>query len=247
MNLVIDEGNTSVKIAIFNERKLQWVQNKPFNEVSECVKQLVHSFPLNRAIASSVVDIAQERFSFIKKIIPQTYYLSSSTPLPFVNAYATPLSLGADRIALVAAAAVQYPNKNVLVIDAGTCITFDFIDESKTFRGGAIAPGVQMRLRAMHEFTAKLPLIAEQDFDINNYIGNTTEKAMLSGVYNNIVCEIEGVITKYEKQYKNLTIVLTGGSHLYLVKNIKKRIFANPFFLIEGLDAILTFQKRSER
>ncbi|MDO5607227.1 MAG: type III pantothenate kinase [Capnocytophaga sp.] len=246
MNIIIDEGNSFVKIAVFDNGKLQKHQRVLFGEVSEGVENLQRQFPISKGIVSSVVAGVHQRFAFLERSLSELHYLNATTPVPFNNAYASPSSLGVDRIALAAAAVTRYSGQDVLVIDAGTCITFDMVERTGVFRGGAIAPGIQMRFRAMHEFTSKLPLVESQDFDMNNYIGDTTEKCMLSGVYHNIVCEIEGVIARYSEQYRNLTVVLTGGDHLYLAKTIKSRIFANPFFLLEGLDAILVFQRGKE-
>lgn len=239
MNLVIDQGNTAVKVAIFDGKKRVYHDVFSEDKFRSSFLQVVDNDKITRCIVASVVAGAETRFSFLTEKIANVLYLSARTPLPFIVKYATPDTLGVDRLALVAGAVTRFPNRNVLVISAGTCITFDFINEKGEYLGGAIAPGIQMRLRAMHEFTSKLPLIAEQDFDINNFIGDTTENCMLSGVYNNVICELEGVITQYERQFKNLTIILTGGNHLFLAKYIKNRIFASPFLLLEGLNAIL--------
>lgn len=239
MNLVIDQGNTTVKVAIFDGEKQVYYDVFSEDKFQSSFLQVVGNYKITRCIVASVVVGAETRFSFLREKIANVLYLSAQTPLPFIVKYATPNTLGVDRLALISGAVTRFPNSNVLVISAGTCITFDFINEQREYLGGAIAPGIQMRLRAMHEFTSKLPLIAEQDFDINKFIGDTTENCMLSGVYNNVVCELEGVIAKYERQFKNLTIILTGGNHLFLAKYIKNRIFASPFLLLEGLNAIL--------
>ena len=170
--------------------------------------------------------------------------MSAQTPVPFINRYTTPHSLGIDRVALVAGAVSRFPQHNTLIIDAGTCLTFDFVNKKNEYLGGAIAPGIAMRLKAMHHFTSKLPLISEQDFDNQQFIGTNTQDCMLSGVYNNIVCEIDGVIAQYTQKYPDLTTILTGGNQIYLEKRIKNRIFAGSFVLLEGLNAILEYQKQ---
>ncbi|MDO4228389.1 MAG: type III pantothenate kinase [Capnocytophaga sp.] len=244
MNLIIDEGNTTIKVAVFENQKQIFFQIFTKSSFQEKILQEIDFDNITRGIVASVVENVQERFDFLTEKISQLVFVNSQTPMPFINKYATPSTLGIDRMALMAAAVSLYPNQNVLVIDAGTCITFDMITTQGEYLGGAIAPGIAMRFKAMHEFTSKLPLISEQDFDTDNFIGNSTQMCMLSGVYHNVVCEIEGVITKYRTKFENLTIILTGGNHLFLYNNIKNCIFANSFFLLEGLNAILEWQKR---
>lgn len=243
MNLIIDEGNSSIKVAMFENQKPISFHTFTKSNFQEEITQEINFSKITDCIVASVVENASERFSFLHKNIKSVLFVNAQTPMPFVNKYTTPNTLGIDRLALMAGAITLYPKQNVLVIDAGTCITFDLMTEKGEYLGGAIAPGIAMRFRAMHEFTSKLPLVEEQDFDIQNFVGNSTKMCMLSGVYNNIVCEIEGVIAKYEHLFENLTIILTGGNHLFLVNNIKNRIFANSFFLLEGLNAILEWQK----
>ena len=154
MNLIIDEGNTSIKVALFKKGiqtfflsfakegfQESFLSKVPLNEVTHC-------------IIASVVTGVKERFSFLEQLLPDVLYLTAETPVPFVNKYGTPHSLGIDRLALVAGAVTRFPNRNVLIIDAGTCITFDIVTDRKEYLGGAIAPGIAMRLKAMHHFTA---------------------------------------------------------------------------------------------
>uniref|UniRef100_UPI0030D97038 type III pantothenate kinase n=1 Tax=uncultured Salegentibacter sp. TaxID=259320 RepID=UPI0030D97038 len=146
-----------------------------------------------------------------------------------------------DRLALVAAGALKYQNKNLLVIDAGTCITFDFKNDKNEYLGGAISPGLQMRLKALHNFTAKLPLVKlEENITL---IGDSTKNSILSGVLNGVAAELDGIIDRYKADYKYLTIILTGGDSQILSKRVKNGIFANPNFLLEGLNYILEFNK----
>jgi type III pantothenate kinase len=142
---------------------------------------------------------------------------------------------------LVSAASKLYPSQNVLVIDAGTCITFDIINSENEYLGGAISPGLQMRYQAMNTFTENLPLLEpEEDVDL---VGNTTIKSMQSGVIFGITSEIDGVISMYNSQFKDLTIILTGGDSQFLCKRLKNSIFANSNFLLQGLNYILEFNK----
>ena len=208
MNLVIDEGNTLIKVAVYDRGKQQFFEAF---EKDNFQQQFLARVPLQgctHAIIATVVAEAE------------------------------------DRIALVAGAVSRFPQHNTLIIDAGTCLTFDFVNKKNEYLGGAIAPGIAMRLKAMHHFTSKLPLISEQDFDNQQFIGTNTQDCMLSGVYNNIVCEIDSVIAQYTQKYPDLTTILTGGNQIYLEKRIKNRIFAGSFVLLEGLNAMLEYQKQ---
>ena len=161
--------------------------------------------------------------------------------MPFKNLYKTPHTLGLDRIALVTAAVKNYPDKNVLVIDAGTSITFDFKNEHEEYLGGSISPGLQMRFKALNTFTAALPLIEPKEDA--EHIGTDTEEAIQSGVIWGVVTEIDGIINWYKKNYNDLTIILTGGDMLFLSKTLKNGIFANSNFLLEGLNYLILFNK----
>ncbi|MDO5104605.1 type III pantothenate kinase [Capnocytophaga sp.] len=244
MNLIIDEGNSSVKVAVFEAQKPIFFRTFAKSDFQKGITREIDFSIITHGIIASVVENAPQRFSFLSEKVANLLFMDAQTPMPFVNNYATPHTLGIDRLALMAAAVTRYPQENVLVIDAGTCITFDVMTQKGIYLGGAIAPGIAMRLRAMHAFTSKLPLLDETDFNTTDFVGNSTKSCMLSGVYNNVVREIEGVITQYEQKFEHLRTILTGGNHLFLVENIKNRIFANSFFLLEGLNAILEWQKK---
>ena len=246
MNLIIDQGNTSVKVALFKKQELVFFNTYSAEDFQQQLLKEVNLADVQQAIIASVVTDAEKRFSFLNNYLPTVIFASNAMALPFTNSYATPQTLGIDRLALVAGAVKQFPERNVLVIDAGTCITFDVVTLRKEYLGGAIAPGIAMRLKAMHQFTSKLPLLEQQDFDNEQFIGNTTESCMLSGVYNNVVREIEGVITQYEEKFANLVVILTGGNQKYLQERIKKPIFASSFVLLEGLNCILECQKEMQ-
>ena len=142
-----------------------------------------------------------------------------------------------DRIALAVAAVAYFPTKNILVIDAGTCVTYDFVTEKAHYLGGAIAPGVASRYKSLHDYTANLPLLEKQV--PKNFIGDSTSASIHSGVINGMSREIDGVIAQYKETYKKLTVVLTGGDAEFLAGQLKSSIFVRPFFLIEGLFTIL--------
>lgn len=141
-------------------------------------------------------------------------------------------------MALVAGAQAEFPGKHCLVVDLGTCITFDFLEAGKVYQGGAISPGWRMRLHAMHEFTARLPLLEDLP-KVVDLVGKTTEECMYSGVFNGILNELEGVINHYRTRYPDVAVVLTGGDHPVFAEQLKNGIFARPFLQLNGLNRIL--------
>ena len=181
---------------------------------------------------------------YIQKLqkIPFFIVLDSSTKVPFKNLYSSPTTLGIDRIALAAAAVSLYPQKNTLIIDAGTCITYDFVNLKSEYLGGAISPGIDIRYQSLHHYTSKLPKLIKSE--AHNLIGTSTSEAIHSGVINGVIHEIEGVIRQYELDFHDLTIVLTGGDTKFLFKQLKNSIFANQNFLLHGLNKILTFNNQ---
>ena len=241
MNLVVDVGNTLIKLAIFEGEELLSKKVNIKGDFLDTISEIKKKYPqITHCIVSSVGKISETHLAKLKKEYT-VLLLTHSTKIPFQNNYATPETLGVDRIALISAAAVEYPQKNVLVIDAGTCVTYDFISETNTYEGGAISPGLQMRYKAMHTFTEKLPLLESEPID--KLIGNTTITSLHSGALNGIVFEIDGFITHYKKTFKNLTVILTGGDIHFLRDRLKNDIFANSNFLFQGLNHILELNK----
>ena len=236
MNLIIDVGNTRVKVAVFELDTIKdfFVFDKA--EILSEVKKIISNFSITSSIVSSVAHFTEEERQEIAELL-NPIFLDSTTNVPFKNNYKTPKTLGVDRIALASAAVNKYPNKNVLVIDAGTCITYDFITKESEYLGGAISPGIQMRYKALHEFTAKLPLL--EPSKLENFIGVDTNTSIHSGVINGVSNEIDGIIKQYQKKYQELTVVLTGGDTYFLSKQLKSVIFAHPNFVLEGLHTIL--------
>jgi type III pantothenate kinase len=240
MNLIIDAGNTRIKVAVFEQStliELVVIDKKRF--LSE-IKKIVKKHEIFTAILSSVTILSEKKIEKFKKTL-NLIILSSATDVPFINLYETPKTLGVDRIALVSGAVKKFPNKNVLIIDAGTCITFDFVNDKSTYFGGAISLGVEMRYKALHAFTSKLPILEKNYPKI--FIGSNTIESINSGVVNGVIQEIEGVINQYKKKFINLTVVLTGGDTNFLAKQLKSSIFAHQNFLLEGLNEILIFNK----
>ena len=249
MLLAVDIGNTRIKVAVFEGSTL--LEQFYFN--SSDLQNELH-FILNKykkateLVVASVGNIPNEAFIEFESLI-NIHFISSDFPFPFTNTYSTPNTLGIDRMVLASGAVLKYPNQNRLVIDAGTCITYDFIDDNDNYLGGAISPGIRLRFESLHNYTAKLPLqtlelIKDQDSELQKIplIGNSTFEAINSGVINGVINEIEGFISQYEVEYPKFIIILTGGDAEFLAKRLKNTIFANSNFLLESLNQ--TFQHK---
>lgn len=238
MNLAIDVGNTRVKAAVFEGDKLLVIEYFKREEIIIELQKIFKTYQIKEAIIANVASVSSEVLEEINNIVRLTR-VNSLLKLPFINKYATPHTLGLDRLALVFGAVLKYENRNTLIIDAGTCITYDFVDKENKYFGGAISPGLEMRYKSLNHFTSKLPLL---EVTIpNQFVGNSTEESIHSGVVNGLLQEIEGVISQYKNKYSDLTVVLTGGDTNFLSKQLKSSIFANQNFLLEGLNRILIF------
>ncbi len=240
MNLIIDVGNSFVKLAVFNNGILIHKEVVDIKLVLEGVNSLKETYPsIKKVIVSSVGKLNKETIQHIERPFDVIMVLDANVKLPFKNLYATPNTLGVDRIALVCASVEQFPNNNVLIIDAGTCITYDFITVDNEYIGGAISPGLRMRYKSLNNLTANLPLLESEA--PKSIIGNSTDASIHSGVVHGILKEIDGVIEEYNRKYSDLTVILTGGDANFLSKQLKSSIFANSNFLLEGLNYILQF------
>ncbi|WP_310992725.1 type III pantothenate kinase [Aequorivita marina] len=241
MNLVIDVGNTLVKLGVFDLEVLKHKTACVKEDFLPTLNNVSKAYPLiENTIVSSVSNLTEHQLLQLQKQY-SVLKLTHQTKLPFINKYATPQTLGIDRIALVSAAAKQYANTNVLIIDAGTCITYDFLSLENEYFGGAISPGISMRYKALNTFTEKLPILSATV--PTEIIGNTTDTAIHSGVVHGILHEIDGFIADYKKEKGTLTVILTGGDAHFLRDSIKNDIFANSNFLLEGLNHILEYNK----
>ena len=242
MNLVIDIGNTLIKYAVFENGKIIFDQSSEAGLFLSKVKELFERYPkIGHALISSVGQM-QRKERDIVALFCKVHVLSQASKIPFKNSYATPQTLGMDRVALATAAFYHNPRGNTLVIDAGTCITYDLVNDAGEYIGGAISPGIQMRYRAMHEQTAGLPLL--QPEEVLDFIGNSTAACMHSGVINGVAQEVDGVIDQYRSRFQDLTVILTGGNAHFFAKRLKNTIFANSKFLLEGLNYLLEYNKR---
>ena len=236
MQLIIDVGNTRVKAAIFDHDSMVAKKVITLPEFTKDFGDFVSEYPVKKAIISSVGRLSKEQARSVQLRFP-TVLLSHTTQLPFINDYGTPETLGVDRMALVAAFAKAYSGKNGLIIDAGTCITYDYINAAGHYKGGAISPGIRLRYNALHDLTANLPLLETQMPE--TIVGDSTETAIHSGVMVGVVKEIDGVIEQYKHDFDVDTVILTGGDTEILSKRLKNSIFAHSNFLMEGLNYIL--------
>ncbi|WP_405608381.1 type III pantothenate kinase [Polaribacter sp. Asnod1-A03] len=238
MNLIIDVGNTRIKVAVFEKDSLIGVFVCDKKNILIEVKNILKKYSISVGIMSNVASISEKQILELQNLVP-IELVSSTTKLPFKNLYKTPSTLGVDRIALIMAAVHKYKCKNVLVIDAGTCITFDFINDEKEYLGGAISPGINMRFHSLNHFTAKLPLLEKEK--VVDFIGSSTNECINSGIVNGVAQEIDGVINQYKNKYSQLKVVLTGGDTKFLLKQLKSSIFADQNFLLSGLNEILKY------
>ena len=240
MNLIIDEGNTAFKLALFDADKK--VKSRSF-EPEE--REEMHSFisdhlsQIKYVIVSSVVnkglDLSRYKFNELR--------LNHLTPLPLLNKYATPETLGKDRIANAVAAWTLNPNQNSLVIDMGTCIKYDLVAANGEYLGGNIAPGIKMRFRALHQFTDQLPLLTAKEIEFA--YGVDTNTSIYQGVQQGVFHEINGFIRRYSHQYPGLTIFMTGGDTNFFDKPFISDIFADSDLTLRGLNKILSYNVKN--
>jgi type III pantothenate kinase len=241
MNLVIDVGNTLLKLAVFDANELKYKKTCIKSDFLMILDEVSEGYTnISDCLISSVGNFTGHQLSKLEEKY-QVQILTHETAIPFSNLYGTPNTLGVDRIAVVSAAAMQFPHNNVLVIDAGSCITYDFLNSNKEYLGGAISPGVAMRYKALNKLTANLPLL--EPMLAKKLIGDSTKASMHSGVINGILYEIDGFVSDYENIYNDLTVILTGGDAHFLRDSLKSDIFANSNFLLEGLNYILEHNK----
>ena len=236
MNLVIDIGNTYFKSAVFNDNDALRFQHDKNENFESFVLKIFKSYPkIKKTIVSNVSKINHELFFKNQKM--DFLNVSAELNLPFENLYETPKTLGSDRIALISSAVFEYPSRNSLIIDAGTCLTMDIINNKNQYCGGMISPGISLRYQSLNKMTANLPLVNKSEkysFPSNNTIG-----CIHTGVVGGIVHEIKGFIDEVKGNNKKINIILTGGDANFLSKPLKIPIFADPIFILRGLNKIL--------
>lgn len=241
MNLVIDIGNSTSKIAVFDGEELINIvldSNHSLDRLDDISKE----YPLQKGIISSVVYLTDKIHSQLEDLPVRMLHFGPHTPIPINNLYKTPETLGSDRLAAAVAAHALQPDKDILIVDAGTCITYDFIDAAGNYRGGNISPGVHIRLKALHEFTDKLPYIQSQGE--TPFWGYSTETAIRAGVMQGVKMEIEGYIRSLQKKNPQLFVFLTGGDEFSFDTKIKSAIFADRFLVLKGLNRILNYNDK---
>ena len=233
MNLVVDYGNSSAKVGIFDHHKL--VRKEVFTEPFQ-LQNFLENFSAVSCIISSVTKDPGEVSSWATQA-KRKFILNPQLPLPVKIKYVTPSTLGVDRIAGVCGANHMFPKTNTLVIDAGTCITYDFLDTDGNFRGGGISPGLMMRFHAVHNFTAQLPLVPL--VEAPPLIGDSTESCIQSGIINGLIEELNGIISLYKQEFDGLAVILSGGDARFFENKLKGSIFAVPELVLSGLNSIL--------
>lgn len=243
-HLVVDIGNSSVKLAVFKGVHLlhKSITAEPEPEL---LLQLIKDFEVKKSILSAVrpaVSATEELLKTHTKFIR----FNHQTSLPIINHYQSRETLGLDRLAGLMGARHFFPHQRVLVIDAGTCITYDLLDQQEQYFGGSISPGIQLRLQSLHHFTGKLPLVAF-DTDFQLLEGRNTQESILAGVLNGVLAEVQGVIEKYWQKYSEMQIVLCGGDAHFFDTRLKNSIFARsvclkPDLVLIGLNEIILHQ-----
>ena len=239
MNLVIDIGNTRIKLAVFNDHDL--MINVPLDELKVDQLQLLRDeYPqMNKAILSSVRDYPDEVRHFLRSSFEQFIEFNHLTPVPVINLYKTPVTLGVDRLAAAIGASCLFPGENLLIIDAGTAITYDLVTKNNEYLGGNISPGLNMRFKALNHFTGKLPLVTPQmEFQT---LGRDTESAIRAGVQLGLIFEVEQTIRYFSTKYTKLKVILTGGDAGFFDKILKNTIFVQFNLALFGLNKVLEY------
>ena len=242
VNIVIDQGNTSAKVALFYEYKL--FTSFIFRPLTiDKLRKLLNKFSPAQGIFCSVAEINPEITEFLKSSLPEFYVFDQHLKLPVQIDYKTPQTLGKDRVAAIVGAWHKHKDKDLLVIDLGTAITYDFLNASGVYLGGNISPGMTIRFKALNKYTKRLPLIDEQG-DLPTF-GYDTETAIRSGVVGGIVKEIDACIDEYKQQYSGLLTFLTGGHSFYFETKLKNSTFADGNLVLTGLNEILNYQNEN--
>ena len=241
VKLIIDEGNSCIKFGVFDKCNIICSDCALFDDKDKIIN-IVKKYNVNSAIISSVVkDGDTDLKLLLRPFIEKVTILNHSLKLPFKNYYETPETLGKDRIAAVAGAQMLFPGESLLVIDAGTAITYDFLHEGKNYLGGNIAPGLGMRLKSLNTFTNKLPLVEinpEAEFPAKN-----TFDAIAAGAFSGMIFEIEGYMEFCRQKWGGFKTIITGGDSFYFVEKLKKTIFVNQNLVLLGLNRILEYNE----
>ncbi|WP_194850909.1 type III pantothenate kinase [Nonlabens antarcticus] len=233
MILAVDIGNTAIKLAVVDDVTVyDLIRTSPGDFLSH-VENIISSYPDVQCACVCQVGKTDIKLLHALEGLLKVTYINEESKLPFNNLYQSE-TLGNDRKALVAGAlALEKEGQDLLIIDIGTCVTYDFVDAEKNYHGGAISPGLRLRYESLHNFTAKLPLLKAER--VRGFIGTSTDQSIHSGVVNGLSLEVKGMIKKYAKKYENLHVIITGGDSDLLVKQLKNRFFASPFLMLYGI------------
>lgn len=245
MNLCIDQGNSRTKIALFdgNGRLVKSLMYKSF--ASADVERLFQLYDIRDSIISSVVNIEPAIVNALNRLSNRFILLDHLTPTPIVNGYDTPETLGLDRLAAAVGAASLSPNENLLIIDIGTAITYDFVNAAGTYLGGNIAPGLRLRFTSLKQMTKKLPLVEAEENELIPLFGKNTRDAIAAGVIRGVAYEVKGYMHSLEKQVSHYKTYLTGGHAPYILNNVKRPIVHEKNLVLIGLNGILEFNKHN--
>ncbi len=244
MNLVIDIGNTRTKAAVFNDAEMIEDYSHDGSAI-DLARMVMDKYPgIQHAIVSSVNEPDPVFITFISKKVKKLIEVDSTTPVPIKNLYQTPGTLGKDRLAALVGAYTIFPDSNVLIIDAGSAITYDFLGSNKEYTGGNISPGLEMRFKALNQYTRRLPKVHSKE--IFPVMGFDTESAIVSGVTSGIIFEMESYIRIFSRKYKDLKIILAGGDANFFVKKLKRTIFVVPNLILIGLNHILQYNEKTD-
>jgi type III pantothenate kinase len=241
MNLIVEQGNTTLKVAIFDSEKIVSFISVDRDDTSR-VNDIVRQYHPEQGIISSVVNTDEALIIYLKKHLKYFLLPDEYTPIPVRLEYETKNTLGRDRIAAVVGGCHLQPGRNLLIIDAGTAINYEVIEATGVYIGGNISPGLTTRFKALNKFTKRLPLIKEKN-DVP-LIGTSTETAILAGVINGIVYEMDGFIDSLKEKYDDIFVFLTGGHSFYFEKRLKNHIFADANLVLIGLNRILEYNAK---
>ncbi len=233
MLLAVDIGNTRIKAAVYEDHTRRSLHFSDSGSFQADLESILQNGTISDIVVSSVGEVPQ------LKTGANIHQVGRNWKFPFTNLYHSPETLGIDRMVLSAGAVLEFPNTNRLVIDAGTCITYDFIDEFNNYHGGAISPGLSVRYRSLHDFTARLPLLEPEVPE--DFTGKTTAGSIHSGIVHGTAEEIDGFVRLYKERWGNFIIILTGGDSEFLAARLKSTIFASPNFLLDSLNAIFQY------
>lgn len=238
MNLVIDQGNTVTKIALFDaDAHIETLLFEVF-DVDVC-SSILSTYSISKGVYCTVVDPRAEVLEYLNNNLPVFLFIDQNTLFPIENRYRTPETLGKDRLAAVVEANAIYPNRNLLIIDIGTAITYEFVDSNNRYCGGNISPGVSMRFKALNTFTGKLPIVDRHGEYPN--IGYDTDTAIRAGVIKGVVSEIAAYIDEYSENFSDIVIILTGGHTKFLKSQLNRDLIIDIDLVLKGLNRILNY------